>query len=340
MPNSDMVNTLVIGAMTGHQRSNWVLGRLLRDFDNRHDVEMDNEESHKSQQPAAEKSKDTKSVDARPVTQNQSTVAWEALRVSIYEFNEDPPCPHGVPRIDWVWLLGIGVIIVQFIVAILAWILDGSWATFLITASGSVLALVGGSLPQWKAEKWACPKNGGSTVAITQGNGSRHVVVIKGKRGHGLDLEVLAQGTRTAKSSISTRLATMVLALLWIVLLITVAGMKQGTWCKFERILASFCLPLLDLIGIGLLGSIQNLLAAGIYRHPGALGVHLKFIETLRGPRVADVLKALEQKHPFVGTALLPVFFPGGLRVKHEDIQFWNEAKEKRLQPNQYGTQV
>jgi hypothetical protein len=84
----------------------------------------------------------------------------------------------------------------------------------------------------------------------------------------------------------------------------------------------------------------QNLLAAGIHRHPSALGVHLKFVETLRGSRVADVLKMVEQNHPFVGTSLLPIFFPGGLRVKDKDINFWQEAKEKRLRPNRYGTQV
>jgi hypothetical protein len=185
-----MSNTLVISAMTGHQRTskNWVLGRLLRDFDDGNDAEMENEEAHASIETAGLKIQKVN----RPG--QPSTVAWEALRVSVYEFDKQPPCPHGVPTMDWVWLSGFGVILLQLVIAIIPWVTMGSWAVFLTTSSGNVLALIGGSLPQWTAEKWACPKNDGATVAITQGNGSRHVVVIKGERGCGLDLEVLAQG--------------------------------------------------------------------------------------------------------------------------------------------------
>jgi hypothetical protein len=89
-----------------------------------------------------------------------------------------------------------------------------------------------------------------------------------------------------------------------------------------------------------LLGSIQNLLAAGVSRKPSALGIHLKHIDTIRAKRVADVLKELERKHEFVGTSLLDVFFPGGLRVKDDDVEFWLKAKEARLSPNKYGTRI
>jgi hypothetical protein len=97
-----------------------------------------------------------------------------------------------------------------------SWILYDSWAAFMVTAAGTALALLEASLPQWREEKWACPKIGGSTITITQGNGSRHAIVIKGKTGVGLDLEILAQGTRTSGSSRLTRLATTVLAFLWV----------------------------------------------------------------------------------------------------------------------------
>lgn len=192
MPDSDINNTLVISAVTGHQRTskNWVLGRLLRDFDDDNDAEMENEEAHASTGTTDPDTDKVKRASEPPA------VAWEALRVSVYEFDKQPPCLHGVPAVDWVWLSGFGIILVQLVIAIIPWISGGSWAVFLTTASGNILALIGGSLPQWKAEKWACPKNGGATVAITQGNGSRHVVVIKGERGYGLDLEVLAQGER------------------------------------------------------------------------------------------------------------------------------------------------
>ncbi|RAR13020.1 hypothetical protein DDE83_003686 [Stemphylium lycopersici] len=188
MPDSDINNTLVISAVTGHQRTskNWVLGRLLRDFDDDNDAEMENEEAHASTGTTDPDTDKVKRASEPPA------VAWEALRVSVYEFDKQPPCLHGVPAVDWVWLSGFGIILVQLVIAIIPWISGGSWAAFLTTASGNILALIGGSLPQWKAEKWACPKNGGATVAITQGNGSRHVVVIKGERGYGLDLEVHA----------------------------------------------------------------------------------------------------------------------------------------------------
>lgn len=96
----------------------------------------------------------------------------------------------------------------------------------------------------------------------------------------------------------------------------------------------------IDLLGIGFLGSIQNLVAAGASRKPSALGIHLKHIDTIRGKRVADILKELEQKHQFVGTSLLDIFFPGGLRVRDDDIEFWLQAKEARRSPNKYGTLV
>lgn len=96
-----------------------------------------------------------------------------------------------------------------------------------------------------------------------------------------------------------------------------------------------------DLLGIGLLGSIQNVIAAGAPRKESALGFHIRLVETIAHKRVADVLKEVESKYEFVGTSLVPVFFPGGLRVKsEEDIQFWREAQGKRMNPNNWGTRI
>jgi hypothetical protein len=84
----------------------------------------------------------------------------------------------------------------------------------------------------------------------------------------------------------------------------------------------------------------QNILVAGVTREPSALGVHFDFVETIRGPRVAKVLRELEEKHPSVGTSLLSVFFPGGLRANDDDLDFWQEAMNDRLGPNKFGTRV
>ena len=48
MPDTDMANTLVIGVTGDHRRTtkSWVLGRLLRDFDDRVDEDMKHEQAH------------------------------------------------------------------------------------------------------------------------------------------------------------------------------------------------------------------------------------------------------------------------------------------------------
>ncbi|GAB1314548.1 Solute carrier family 40 protein (Fragment) [Madurella fahalii] len=333
MPDADMANTNVIGADSGHSRAttSWVLGRLLRDADDRVDHEMRDEQNHVPPVFAGEIKSPSSSESAEKVAGSPSSrPKWEALRVTVYDVDDEPPVPHGVPTRDWVWYSGLVVIFIQLIISIIPWIVTGDWGTFLVTAGGNALALIGGSLPQWRSEKWACPRKGGATVTITQGNGSRHAIVILGKRkqGVGLDLEILARGTRTAVPSLFTRIASALLALLWIVLLVTVAGFEENSWY---------------LLCIGLLGSIQNLYAAGAARQLGALGIHLKHRETIRGidgKKVAGVLKELEEKYPMVGTSLVPVFFPGSLRVKGDDLQFWQKAMDKRVGTNDYGTRV
>lgn len=84
----------------------------------------------------------------------------------------------------------------------------------------------------------------------------------------------------------------------------------------------------------------QNIIVAGVARSPGALGVHLTFVETIRADRVAKVLRELEEKHPSVGSSLVSIFFPGGLRVKDDDLVFWQKAMSARLGPNKYGTRI
>lgn len=88
------------------------------------------------------------------------------------------------------------------------------------------------------------------------------------------------------------------------------------------------------------MGSIQNIVAAGATRSSGALGVHIKVKEILRGTKVADVLKEAEVKYPLLGTALAPVFFPGSMRVDESELQFWKDAQELRTKPNGHGIRI
>lgn len=236
MPDSEST-LLIIEPNSSHTRQtkNWILGRLWRDFNDRLDDSVRVEQQHEPSSndsradqrvppPTAEKDGEHRQTQEPP---------FEALRVTIFEFKDGVGVnEQGVPVLDWVWLMGILVIVVQLGIAIIPWGVNGQWDIFLVTAAGNLFAIASGSLPQWWREKWACSKKGGQTVAITEGNGSRSVIVILKKEGVGLDLEVLARGTRTAPASKLTRLANIALAVLWILLLITVQAIEQNAWCE------------------------------------------------------------------------------------------------------------
>lgn len=236
---------MVIDIFNGHSRltRNWVLGRLWRDFNDSLDDEMKDEGLHippeqgnqqKQARPADSGGQGGKRKETRP---------FEGLRITIYEVEEGSlkkPIVHGIPSLDAVWFMGIAIIVMQLGIAAIPWGINNQWDAFLVTAAGNLFAVGTASLPQWRSEKWAAPKKGGQTVAITEGNGSRSVMVILGKRGVGLDLETMARGTRTAPAFLSTRIWNSVLAVLWVLLLMTVAGMKENTWCKFRKLLLAF----------------------------------------------------------------------------------------------------
>lgn len=193
------------------------------------------------------------------------------------------------------------VILIQLAVSLVPWIVYRDWSIFLVTAAGTLLAVVGSSLPQWRQEKWACPSDGGATVAITQGNGSRHVVLIENNRQSkvGLDLKILACATRVFKPTLETRTITVVLTLLWVMLLITVSGMEEHTWCT----LIASC--------------------------------------SIRDRRVHPVIKKVEKDYPSMGLVLVDIFYPGSLRVNtDEDKDFWREAVQNRMKPNKFGVRV
>lgn len=255
------------------------------------------------------------------------------------------------PDIDIKWVIGWIVVLLQQIIAVVPWIKDGDWSIFLVTISGTLGALVSGALPQWIDEKWPNIRlqlNNQKIVSLTRGNGHRHVMVIIGS-GVGWDFEALATAAGTSRQE--TRFICSILTVWWTLLLITVSGIKENTWF---------------LIGVGGLGMLQNIYAAGAIRASGALNVHLRPYEpcpciigyrngssakilddtdsdeeaaaetlnpydgTIKG--VMEALKALETELPKAGASLLGVFFPGGLRYEGErlklnrDKKFWKQA--------------
>ncbi|KAJ5662683.1 hypothetical protein N7462_011609 [Penicillium macrosclerotiorum] len=320
---------MVIVAQSGHSRitNSWVLGRLLRDTSDKMDEEMRGEAPHRSTgtwstwNPSFWRAM----FGLEPKSELPSK-PWEALRIEVYELIDDEEIEHGVPEKDGIWLLGFLVIFIQLIIAMIPWVINNEWGTFLITCYGNILALLTSSLPQWRREKWACPRKGGPTVTITEGNGSRFAMIILSKKGVGLNFEILARGTRTAPASLLTRLATSFFAVNWIILLITAVGLSIDTWY---------------ILGIGTLGSIHNIASAALSRSPSALGIHIrKTGEVFRGPRVAEVLKTAEERYPGVGLSLVPVFFPGSMRVQENSFGFWRTAQDRVMAPNKWGTRI
>ncbi|KAF3770137.1 hypothetical protein M406DRAFT_325599 [Cryphonectria parasitica EP155] len=91
---------------------------------------------------------------------------------------------------------------------------------------------------------------------------------------------------------------------------------KQGVGLDLEILARG-----MRLLGIDLLGSIQNIVAASIPRSTATLGNYIKEHETFKDRHVSKVLKQAEKKYPLLGTALLNVFFPGSLRVDKNNVE-------------------
>ncbi|KAA1474345.1 hypothetical protein DENSPDRAFT_324893 [Dentipellis sp. KUC8613] len=288
MPPPDY-DAKVISAANGFARDNrsWVLGRLLRDFEH-------------------------------PLEDNI------ALCVTIFE--AIPGAKVGVPDIDWCWIVGVVVILLQLVVAAIPCAVDDDWSILTITGGGTILALVTGALPQWRFEKWACRPNTAKALSLTGGNGSRSVMVIIGN-GVGLDLEDLAvaESPRLLRRGSErgnprrifvnlplalwmTQASCVVLSALWIVLLITVTSLKQNTWY---------------LLLVGGLGMAQNIVAAGARRGLGASGIHLRKIEKFKGEKVMHALMDTECAYRKIGRSLLHEFFPEADGLRETEIKWW-----------------
>ena len=194
-------------AKSGNVRNNksWIIGRLLRDHEHRSSDLVHREDRGGNH---------------------------EALRVSVFQVAKTP-APATIAR-DWVFYSGFVVMVVQFAVASVPIILTRNWSIMMVLGAGTILALLQGALPQWRKEKWACPKKGGNAVSITQGNGSRHVMVILESEYNGLELEILGAGSKNIPCSRWELVCISVLTSLWTVLLITVAGMSDDSWCKAQ----------------------------------------------------------------------------------------------------------
>lgn len=284
----------VINLRSGYQREcqSWLLARLFKTYP----YWMSSDVKSRLQ------------LHARTADEELSP-ATVALCVAVYRWtgngDGNGDASPGVPARDILWWSGFVVTALQLGVAAIPFGLRENWSIFLVTVCGTLLCYASASLPQWRREKWHARRDTKKDIALTLGNGSQHVVVILGA-GHGLDLEDLAGGR--APDLWSTRISTLVLAVLWLVLLITCTGIHTNTWY---------------LLAVGGLGMLHNLVVAGAPRRPAALGLPIEPVlvngegcgaEVFAEPKVMWTLMELEEKHKGFGKALVKEFFPGDLR--------------------------
>ena len=302
MPLDPDCRCKVISGRTGHGRENssWILGRLVRDFDHWRDDRV---------AAKLDMVLDQKHAKLRKTDPKAKRPPMAGLVVSIYE--PSTTVPAGTIRRDISFWIGIPTMLLQFALAAIACGVYGEWGTLLITASGTALSLATGLLPQWKKEKWACRRGAKRDYLLTRGNGSQHVIIVRGN-GHGLNLEDLGSGqvNTLAAANSFTRAALTGLAALWVMLLITAAGLKRDTWF---------------LVGVGSVGILHNVYVAGAPRRPQSFGVPLEFVEVLGNPSVMGALLELEEKYEGLGRVLLPEFFPGSMSEAEE--RQWEELR-------------
>ncbi|RBR18751.1 uncharacterized protein FIESC28_05892 [Fusarium coffeatum] len=240
MPTTDCPSILV-NSSNGFTRDNrsWVLGRILRDHEIHH------------------------MVDPRPISEGGRA---ESIRIDVFHLN-----PVKSPTCDMIWWLGWATLATQLVIVTIPGFLYGDWTILLIALVGICLVFITVALPQWNEEKWATPSllTREKVTCLTRGNGYLHIMVFIGCSGS-LDLERLA--TRMSTPRAGTRWISLLLAILWICLLVSISALKEHTWF---------------LIGIGGLGMLHNVLAAGISRDPAASNFHLTKFE--RAPTIIGI---------------------------------------------------
>jgi hypothetical protein len=312
----------VINLKSGYARDNknWVIGRLLR--------------------------------DGQAFIERRAPMDDYGIRISVFEAQKRRTATNPTRfNFDRSHIFGLGVMLVQLAIASIPVILNREWGVLFITAGGTALAQIAGSLPQWRAEKLPNRQHSNEIWALTTGNGSKDIMVIFG-RGECLDLEefcvsdtprngkpwekfkefskprkdnsrkpkIHRTGTELRKSRaalglpygfIVTRVASVLLSILWLLLLINVAAIKDSTWY---------------VLLVGAIGMFQNGILAAMERPPETRNIPLRHADTIRTNKVMDGLMDFEFTYK-CGRPLLAAFFPGDLRP---DEKLWWDGKQTR----------
>lgn len=302
----------VINGKTGFSKdnTNWVIGRIVRDYENWMNPEIRKHVASMIEKKAMERNKAAAGPNAKLEKPTQA-----GLCVSFYTMDDRGA---GRPGHDRVYYSGLAVMFGQLGIAAIPGGLYENWGILLVTVFGVILSFITGSVPQWASEKWACRKlHPGSQkrVVLTRGNGSQHAIVVL-SNGSGLDLEDLASGSTNLDVStrFGTRIIFTILALLWILLLITAAGITTNTWF---------------LLAVGGIGISQNIWVAGARRSPPALGVPLVYTNVVIGEtKVMQTLYAVDRKYKGLGRSMRETFFPGAFLTAEEEKE-WEALAER-----------
>jgi len=257
---------------------------------------------------------------------NESWVLWRLVRdlellsvseakstVRIFWFLDGA----GKPSPDVLTWLFVVFLPAQLVIAAIPWWREGNWLIFAITMVGTFLATVTGSLPQWRKERYdARPSKENQGYILTRGNGHLHSFTFIAPPGAdaGLRLEDMAIVRPDHVKSLTTRIMMPLLAVCWILLLMTVGGLERDTWYLFS---------------VGALGMVQNLAAAGIRRDSGAHGIPVREapMALMQGNKTMGLLQEAEWKFPGVGLRLLDIYFSSTM-LDEEEREYWKRMQD------------
>lgn len=231
----------------------------------------------------------------------------------------------GVPERDLLDYSFFFILPLQLTVAAIPIITHRNWSIITMTAIGTGLAVMTGSLREWRIEKFQCRTGSDSSYIITRGNGHPHVFVLFADNAKsGLYLDDLAGAVTHATTR--TRIASIIFAVLWITFLIVAGGLKEHTWY---------------LLAVGALGMIQNVAVAGMPRKAAAHGIPISDLKETFGlrlkegkrPKVMKVLYDVDDRYPGLGQAIRPEFFQD-FSLRPEETDEWKrretELREKK----------
>ncbi|KAL7790942.1 hypothetical protein V8C37DRAFT_382927 [Trichoderma ceciliae] len=306
MPEPDYP-AVVITASSGIKKTNnsWVLGRLIRD------LEFEVEKQFNTWMESVK--------EEGNLTEKLASESDSGMLITVFEAGDNP----GVQKWDKCWALYFIVLPTQLVIAAIPVITKRNWSILFLTVVGTMLAIITGSLREWRLQKYSCRKNTSDTYILTRGNGHPHVFVICPGPNSGLYLHDLAGAARRA--DFRTRVSSVILAILWLVFLITAGGLKTDTWF---------------LLAVGAVGMAQNILVAGLPRKPEATGIPLRQTMPTFGrremnkdrPKVMAVLFNIEAEFPGIGLAIRREFFPD-YALRENEIKQWDkmEARQKEI---------